>query len=79
MMRKLRSEEDTYEATSLILAEWIDGEPDSVKVLTDLIPPDLQAGPFLEQLIDGALFPTPVSMHVAVREAREGRSIEVDE
>ncbi len=79
MMRKLRSEEDIYEATSLVLAEWRDGEADSVRVRNDLTPTDLQAGAFFDQLIDGVLSRTPVSMHVHAREAREGRTIEVEE
>lgn len=80
MLRKLRQEEDVYDATCLLLAEWRD-PPDfaGVRIRTDLVPADLQAGPFLAALTEAVLERTPIDMHVAVREAREGRSLGVEE
>lgn len=78
MMRKLRAEEDIYEATSLMLVEWEDGVGDSVKVRNDLVPIDLQAGPFFDRLIDNVLLRTPISMHRGVRAERDGRPAVTD-
>lgn len=80
MLRKLRQEEDIYDTTCLILAEWADGESfDGVALRNDLVPPDLQANGFLASLVGAVLDRTPIDMHVAVRERREHRDLELPE
>lgn len=80
MLRKLRDDQDVYDATCLVLAEWADPPAfDGVAVRQDLVPPDLSAGEFLAGLVDAVLDRTPIDMHVAVRETREQRDIELDE
>lgn len=80
MLRKLRVEEDVYDSTCLILAEWKDGpEFGGVTIRNDLVPEDLRADAFLSDLIDAVLDRTPIDMHVPVRESREGRDLELAE
>ena len=80
MLRKLRQEEDIYDTTCLVLAEWTDGESfDGVALRNDLVPPDLQADVFLGDLVGAVLDRTPIDMHVAVRERREHRDLELPE
>ncbi len=79
MMRKLQAEQDIYDSTALVLVEWSDDDGRPVRVRNDLVPEDLQAGRFLGALIGRLLERTPISIHVPVREAREGRHIELDE
>lgn len=80
MLRKLRDDQDVYDATCLVLAEW--GDPpdfDGVVIREDLVPPDLSAGAFLAGLVDAVLERTPIDMHVSVRELREHRALALDE
>jgi hypothetical protein len=78
MLRKLRSEDDGYDATSLVLAEWNDPPSfSSVRLRDDAVPPDLRAGSFLETLIDRVLHRTPIDMHVRVRELLDQRDLPV--
>lgn len=80
MLRKLRQEEDVYDTTCLILAEWADGQSfDGVALRNDLVPIDLQADVFLGNLVGAVLDRTPIDMHVAVREHREHRDLELPE
>lgn len=80
MLRKLRDDQDVYDATCLVLAEWSDAPDfDGVIVREDLVPPDLAAGAFLADLVGAVLSRTPIDMHVAVRELREQREIQLDE
>ena len=80
MLRKLRDDQDVYDATCLVLAEWSDtSDFGGVTIREDLVPPDLAAGEFLAGLVDAVLDRTPIDMHVAVREIREDREINVDE
>jgi hypothetical protein len=80
MLRKLRVEEDVYDSTCLVLAEWDDGPLFSgVTIRNDLVPSDLQADAFLGALVDAVLARTPIDMHVPVRERREGRDLEIAE
>jgi hypothetical protein len=80
MLRKLRDDEDVYDATCLVLAEWAD-PPDFAGVIIrqDLVPPDLAAADFLSTLVNGVLYRTPIDMHVAVRELREQRDLMLEE
>jgi len=80
MLRKLRDDEDVYDATCLVLAEWSDA-PDfeGVVIRQDLVPEDLAAGAFLAGLVDAVLERTPIDMHVSVRELRESRELDLDE
>lgn len=79
MLRKLRDDEDVYDATCLVLAEWANPDPGRVVIRQDLVPADLTAGPFLARLVDAVLDRTPVDMHVAVRETREQRELGLSE
>jgi hypothetical protein len=79
MLRKLRDDEDVYDATCLVLAEWANPDPGRVVIRQDLVPADLTAGPFLARLVDAVLDRTPVDMHVAVRETREQRELHLNE
>lgn len=80
MLRKLRNDDDAYDATCLVLAEWDDiPQFDGVKVRHDLVPPDLSAGDFLAALVGAVLDRTPIDMHVAVRERREHRDLAFEE
>ncbi len=80
MLRKLRDDQDVYDATCLVLAEWSDGpEFSGVTVRQDLVPPDLGAGAFLSGLVEAVLARTPIGMHVPVREVRDQRALEIDE
>lgn len=80
MLRKLRAEHDTYDATCLVLGEWVDPPgADGVVIRQDLVPADLSAGAFLDRLVGAVLDRTPIDMHVAVRERREHRDLALDE
>lgn len=80
MLRKLRDDQDVYDATCLVLAEWTDPPAfDGVIIRQDLVPADLAAGSFLARLVDGVLARTPIDMHVPVRELREHRLLSLDE
>lgn len=80
MLRKLQVEEDVYDATCLVLAEWADPPAFAgVTIRNDLVPTDLRADAFLPALIEGVLERTPIDMHVAVRERREHRDIALEE
>ncbi|HUF32413.1 MAG TPA: hypothetical protein VMN58_04295 [Acidimicrobiales bacterium] len=80
MLRKLRDDQDVYDATCLVLAEWTD-HPDygGVVICQDLVPIDLAAGGFLGRLVDAVVDRTPIDMHVPVRELREHRELDVEE
>lgn len=80
MLRKLRQEQDVYDATCLVLGEWTDLPGfDGIAIRNDLVPDDLGADRFLDSLIEGVLHRTPIDMHVDVRQLREHRRIAVDE
>lgn len=80
MLRKLQQEVDVYDATCLVIAEWIDPPAyESLVIRNDLVPDDLRADRFLATLIDRVLERTPIDMHVDVREAREHRPLPLEE
>lgn len=80
MLRKLRDDQDVYDATCLVLAEWADAPGfDGVVIRQDLVPADLAAGAFLAGLVEAVLDRTPIDMHVSVRELRERRELLLDE
>ena len=80
MLRKLSDEADVYDATCLVLAEWADPPNfDGVRLCHDLVPDDLAASVFLSKLIDAVLDRTPIDMHVAVRERRQHRQLDLPE
>lgn len=80
MLRKLRDDQDVYDATCLVLADWADASGfDGVVIRQDLVPRDLSAGAFLAGLVDAVLERTPIDMHVSVRELREHRTIDLEE
>ena len=71
MLRKLQVDDDAYDATCLVLAEWADSPGFStVTIRNDLVPEDIRADYFLSTLIDRVLARTPIDMHVGVRERR---------
>jgi hypothetical protein len=83
MLQKLQQENDAYDASCLIVAEWADPpEFDGVRIRDDLAPADLSPGRFIGVLTAAVLTRTPVDMHVEVREKQLHRDLpltEVDE
>jgi hypothetical protein len=79
MLRKLREEQDVYDATCVVLAEWSDIEFEGITLRQDAVPDDLRTDAFIATLVDAVLERTPVEMHVEVRERREHRQIQLDE
>jgi len=79
MLRKLRAENDVYDTTCVVVAEWDDREFAGVRVRQDVVPEDLSAANFMATLVKGTLDRTPIEMHVEVRERREHRHIELAE
>jgi hypothetical protein len=80
MLRKLRAEDDVYDATCLVLPEWTDPPSfEGVVIRADLVPDDLSAPSFLATLAEAVLSRTPIDMHVAVRELREHRDLGLEE
>jgi len=83
MLRKLRAEQDVYDATGVVVAEWADptgnGAFDGVRICPDVVPDDLSCDRFLGELVRVVLERTPVEMHVRARERREHRQVPVVE
>lgn len=79
MLRKLRSEEDVYDATCAVVAEWNDQGFDGVRLVRDAVPDDLEAGRFLATLVEAVLARTPIEMHVEARSRREHRVLPLEE
>lgn len=79
MLRKLREENDVYDATCVVLAEWSDVEFSGIKVRQDAVPQDLRTEAFIATLVDAVLERTPVEMHIEVRERREHRVLPLEE
>lgn len=78
MIRTLRDrgEGGGYTATALVLCGWDEADPMGTMRITDqALPPDVRAPQFFAAMIDRVLTCSPVTMHVPVRERREGRSI----
>ena len=75
MLRKLRDEQDAYDATGLILGEWSDAPFAGVTLRQDAIPDDLETDAFISALVARVLERTPVDMHVTLRERREHREL----
>jgi hypothetical protein len=93
LLIKLAQEPDAYDATGLIITEWIDpsgttidedaeGRPVeqvTVKLRHDAVPLRLRVDRFLETMIDRVLVRTPVNIHVQVRERRDGTHLPIEE
>jgi hypothetical protein len=79
MLRKLRAEQDVYDATGLVVVGWDGANPTSVWLQHDAVPPDLSTGRFLSQLVLAVLDRTPIDIHVDVRRTYENRPIPVAE
>jgi hypothetical protein len=79
MLRKLREDNDGYDATGLILASWDDGNFAGVTLLEDAVPEDLRADQLLSTVIARVLERTPVQFHVRARELRDAREVPVEE
>lgn len=79
MIRTLRDRGDGgYTATGLVLVDWNDDDPaTTMAVREDPVPRDVASPQFFAAMIDRVLEVTPVTMHVEVRERREGRRIAV--
>ena len=71
MMRKLRDRGDGngYTSTCLLVTDWSNDH--IVKINTDVVPPDLAAGPFMASLIDVILTSSPISEHAKARQLRD--------
>ena len=79
MLRKLKEEQDVYDATCVVLAEWNDAAFGGVTLRQDAVPLDLRTDSFIPTLVDAVLERTPVDMHVEVRQRREHRKIPLAE
>ncbi|MGH8823074.1 MAG: hypothetical protein ACRDVN_01170 [Jiangellaceae bacterium] len=77
MLRKLRAENDVYDATCLLVVEW--GPSVAVSVVEDVVPDDLAADSLLAVLVDAVLARTPIEMHVRARERRAHRDLPISE
>jgi len=78
MLRKLKAENDVYDATCIVLAEWDDPSA-GVRLRQEAVPADLGADRFISALVECVLDRTPVQMHVEVRERREHRALALEE
>jgi hypothetical protein len=79
MLRKLRAEEDVYDATCVVVADWDDQAFCGVRLVREAVPDDLEAGRFLTTLVEAVLARTPVEMHVEARSRREHRILPLEE
>jgi hypothetical protein len=79
MLRKLREEQDVYDATCVVLADWSDTSFAGVRLRQDEVPADLRTDAFIAALVDRVLERTPIEMHVEVRERREHRELPIEE
>jgi hypothetical protein len=79
MLGKLRQEQDVYDATCVVLADWSDTGFDGVALREDAVPDDLRTDAFIATLVDRVLERTPVEMHVEVRQRREHRELPLDD
>jgi hypothetical protein len=79
MLRKLREEQEVYDATCIVLAEWSDAAFSGVSLSQDAVPDDLRTDAFIGTLVDAVLERTPIEMHVEVRQRREHREIPLEE
>lgn len=79
MLRKLREEQDVYDATCVVLADWSDDAFEGITLRQDAVPNDLRADVFISTLVDRVLSRTPVEMHVEARERKEHREIPLEE
>ncbi|MFP5021175.1 hypothetical protein [Pseudonocardia phyllosphaerae] len=83
MVRKLRAAGDVngYSATALLLVDWTTDEEGAIRtsVIEDVVPDDIAAPQFFTTMIDTVLAASPVTYHVAVREARERRVLPLPE
>jgi hypothetical protein len=92
LLIKLAQEADAYDATGLIVHEWIgaDGariddttvaDPSGVTVRVDdePVPPELRIDRFLTTMVDAVLTRTPVDLHVEVRNRRRGIPLPIEE
>ena len=79
MLRRLRQEEDVYDATCIVLADWSDAAFAGVGLRQEHVPEDLRTDAFIATLVDRVLERTPIEMHVEVRERRERRELLIDE
>lgn len=92
LLIKLAQEADAYDATALIVHEWIDGsgarvdattvpDPSALRVVTGdtAVPPELRIDRFLTTMVDAVLTRTPVDLHVEVRNRRRGVPLPFEE
>lgn len=79
MLRKLREENDVYDSTCVVLADWSDDSFAGITLRQDAVPADLRTDAFVATLVDRVLERTPVEMHVEVRQRREHRKLTLDE
>ena len=68
MLRKLRDEQDFYDATCVVLADWSNTSFAGVALREEAVPEDLRTDAFIAALVNRVLERTPVDMHIKVRE-----------
>jgi hypothetical protein len=79
MLRKLREEEDVYDAACMVLAEWDEDHFDGVRLRENVVPDDVGPEQFMEALVFAVLERSPVDMHVEVRERLRHQDLPLDE
>ena len=83
LVGKLGRDPVGYDATCVIVADWADRDlrpqPVSVRLVDDIVPPDLRVDRFLKVMVEAVLDRTPVDAHVRVRELRSGTALAVQE
>ena len=73
LLRRTRKPDGPYDATLLLVADW-DATTDSLVIKDSDEAPDLGAAPFFGDLLNAVITNTPVGIHQAVRESRDGKA-----
>ncbi len=73
LLRRTRQPDGPYDATLLLVADW-DSSSETLVIKDSDEAPDLGAAPFFGDLLKAVITNTPVGIHQAVREGRDGKA-----
>lgn len=73
LLRRTRKPDGPYDATLLLVADW-DADTGTLVIKDSEEAPDLGAAPFFADLLNAVITNTPVGIHQAVRESRDGKA-----
>jgi len=73
LLRRTRQPDGPYDATLLLVADW-DASSETLVIKDSDEAPDLGAAPFFGDLLKTVITNTPVGIHQAVREGRDGKA-----